>query len=235
MDELPTPTRRAVEVRRLGLVPYADGLALQQELVAARREGAVPDTLLLLEHPPTVTLGIRGKTSSLVIPEEGLVARGIAVHKVDRGGEATYHGHGQLVAYAIISLKGLGLTVRAFVHGLEETVIRTLRHYGIDGFRQPGKPGVWTGSVDKIASIGVRIRRGVTYHGFSLNVSLDVDPTEFTVLCGMPEARMVSLSALIERPISVESVNEIVAQSFGQVFGVELERGSLNTALTGLP
>jgi lipoyl(octanoyl) transferase len=218
-----------------GLTEYLQSLDIQRKIVARKLTEGGEDVLLLLEHPPTVTLGIRGKTSSLVIPEEELVARGIAVHKVDRGGEATYHGHGQLVAYAIISLKGLGLTARAFVHGLEETVLTTLQYYGIDGFRHPGKPGVWTGSCDKIASIGVRIRRGVTYHGFSLNVSLEQDPTEFTVLCGMPEARMVSLSELIEHPVSMDSVREIVAQSFGEVFGVTMERGSLNKALTGLP
>lgn len=218
-----------------GLTEYLRSLEIQRKIVAKRLSEGGRDVLLLLEHPPTVTLGIRGKSSSLVIPEQDLVARGIAVHKVDRGGEATYHGHGQLVAYAIVSLKGLGLTVRAFVYGLEETVLNTLRYYDIDAFRQPGKPGVWTGSRDKIASIGVRVRRGVTYHGFSLNISLDMDPTEFTVLCGMPEARMISLSELIHPPVPMESVKETVARSFGNVFGVSLELVSLNEVLSGLP
>ncbi len=218
-----------------GLTEYLQSLEIQHKIVANKLSQGGRDVLLLLEHPPTVTLGIRGKPSSLVICEEELAERGIAVHRVDRGGEATYHGPGQLVGYAIIHLKDLRLSVRGFVQGLEETVLTTLRHYGIDGFRQRDKAGIWIDSTHKIASIGVRIRRGVTYHGFSLNVSLDVDPTDFTVLCGMPEARMVSLRELIGFPVSVESVNEVVARSFEEVFGVTLECSPLDETLLRSP
>ncbi len=219
----------------LGPTEYLQSLETQHKIVAGKLSQGSKDVLLLLEHPPTVTLGIRGKLSSFVICEQELAERGIAVHRVDRGGEATYHGPGQLVGYPILHLKSLGLTARSFVQALEETILTTLRHYGIDGFRQRGTAGVWIDSTHKIASIGVRIRRGVTYHGFSLNVGLDVDPTDFTVLCGMPEARMVSLGELVSVPVSVASVKEIVARSFEEVFGVTLERCTLDEALLGLP
>ena len=178
-----------------------------------------------------MTVGVRGKTSDLLISLEEMSDRGVAVHHVDRGGEATFHGPGQVVCYPIVDLKALGLSARRYVQGLEETIIKTLADFDVRGFSQPKKVGVWTSRTDKIASIGVRIQRRVTYHGFSLNVDLNLDPCELIVSCGMPDARMVSLNQLVPRPVTVSSVRKAVASSFANVFGVNLEPGSLELVM----
>ena len=151
----------------------------------------------------------------------------MALYCVDRGGEATFHGPGQLVCYPIVDLKALGLSARKYVQGLEETIINTLADFNVKGFTQPKKVGVWTSATDKIVSIGVRIQRRVTSHGFSLNVDLQIDPCELIVSCGMPDARMVSLNKLVRHPVTLASVRNAVASSFAHSFGVSLEQGSL--------
>jgi len=207
----------------LDSIDYPRSLELQRSLVDMRLCRGTDDVLLLMEHPPTVTLGSRGSISDLLVPEETLVSARIAVHVSDRGGQATYHGPGQLVAYPIVGLKGLGLSVRAYVHALEETILRTLEHFGLTGFRKEGTIGIWTGSEEKIASIGVKIRRGIGYHGFSLNVDLKEDPTRFIICCGMSCTRMVSMNQLLAVPVSLHLVKKTVALSFAEVFRVPLE------------
>jgi lipoate-protein ligase B len=213
----------------LDLIEYAQCLEIQKRIVRRRILEGGPDVLLILEHPPTVTLGVRGKASDLLISPEEMSKRGVAVHHVDRGGEATFHGPGQIVCYPIVDLKALGLSARKYVQGLEETIINTLASFEVKAFSQPKKVGVWTSATDKIASIGVRIQRRITSHGFSLNVGLQMNPCELIVSCGMPDARMVSLNQLVPRPVTVDSVRQAVARSFAKVFGVNLEPGSLAT------
>lgn len=211
----------------LDLIEYSQCLDIQRRIVENKIHAGGPDVLLILEHPSTVTLGVRGKASDLLISPEALAERGVALHHVDRGGEATFHGPGQVVCYPILDLKALGLSARKYVQGLEETIINTLAGFGVRGFRQAKKVGVWTSPTEKIASIGVRIQRRVTYHGFSVNVDLQIDPCELIVSCGIPDARMVSLNQIVPRPVSVEAARKAVARSFAKAFGVTLEPGSL--------
>ncbi|MBI5569222.1 MAG: lipoyl(octanoyl) transferase LipB [Desulfomonile tiedjei] len=212
-------------------IAYPECLELQRSLARKRIAGRCPDILLLVAHPPTVTLGVRGRTSDLLVPEETLRSLGVALYRSDRGGEATYHGPGQLVCYPVVDLRGLGLSARAYVHALEETILKTLGEFGIDGFRQKGKPGVWIAELEKIASIGVRIDRRVAYHGFSLNVSLEHDPSRFVISCGMPQTRHVSMNALATVPVAMETVKPPLLQCFREVFGVTLEPCSADGAL----
>jgi lipoyl(octanoyl) transferase len=209
----------------LDLIEYARCLDIQKRIVRRKILEGGPDVLLILEHPPTVTLGVRGKASDLLISTKALAERGVALHRTDRGGEATFHGPGQMVCYPIVDLKALGLSARKYVQGLEETIINTLAGFDVKGFSQPKKVGVWTSPSDKIASIGVRIQRRITSHGFSLNVDLQMNPCELIVSCGMPDARMVSLNQLAPRPVTIESVRKAVARAFADVFGVNLEPG----------
>jgi lipoate-protein ligase B len=215
----------------LDLIEYAECLDIQKRLVRRKILEGGPDVLLILEHPPTVTLGVRGKASDLLISPEEMSERGVALHHVDRGGEATFHGPGQVVCYPIVDLKALGLSARRYVQGLEESIIKTLASFDVKGFSQPKKVGVWTSPADKIASIGVRIQRRITSHGYSLNVDLQMNPCELIVSCGMPDARMVSLNQIVPRPVTVEAVRKAVASSFANVFGVNLEPGSLELVM----
>ena len=213
-------------------IEYLRFLEIQRTIVDRKIAQRRPDVLMLLEHPPTITLGTRGKSSSLTMSEEDLAKFGVPVHSADRGGEATYHGPGQLVGYPLVDLKELKLSVRDYVFKLEETVLMALRRFGLEGFRQSGRPGVWTGASDKIASVGVRIRRRITSHGFSLNVDLKIDPTSFMVCCGTPGIRMVNLNDILFEPVPSAPVRRAVADSFAEVFGVTLERASLDQAMT---
>lgn len=219
----------------LPITDYLEALEIQRRIVDRQLAQAGPEVLILLEHPPTITLGTRGDLSHLLAPREQLIRSGIAVHSTDRGGEATYHGQGQLVAYPIINLRKRGLSAKNYVSCLEETVIKTLERFGVVGFRQPGKPGVWTGTQSKIASVGVRIRQRVTYHGFSLNVSIPMDPCQWVIPCGMPDVRMVSLSQHVNSPVSMEDVRNAVCDSFTEIFGTPLTAASLQHALGSLP
>jgi lipoate-protein ligase B len=211
----------------LDLIEYAQCLDIQKRIVRRKIHEGGPDVLLILEHPPTVTLGVRGNASDMLISPEEMAKRGVAVHHVDRGGEATFHGPGQVVCYPIVDLKALGLPARKYVQGLEETIIRTLAEFDVRGFSQPKKVGVWISPTDKIASIGVRLQRRITSHGFSLNVDLQMNPCELIVSCGMPDARMVSLNQLVPRPVTADAVRKSVSRSFADVFRVTLGPGSV--------
>jgi lipoate-protein ligase B len=162
----------------------------------------------------------------LISPEE-LADRGVTVHHVDRGGEATYHGPGQLVCYPIVDLRARGCSVRGYVSLLEETIIASLAVFGVTGFRRRGTAGIWTGVSDKIASIGVRIQKRVTSHGLSINVAMPLDPGELIISCGMTGIRIVNLNQLVEVPVSIQAVRQAVAKSFARVFNVTLVPCSL--------
>ncbi len=211
-----TPAR--LMVVRLPRTEYARSLEIQQELVHGKIRGSLDDVLLVLEHPSTVTLGVRGTLSDLRVSPEALAGRNIALHHVDRGGQATYHGPGQVVCYPIVDLRRMALSVREYVRNLEEVIIRTLGLFGVVGLRQPGRVGVWTGPREKIASIGVRIHRRITSHGFALNVSLDREVSRFIVSCGMPDIVQVNLSDLTPKPVVTADVAEVIPTVFAEVF-----------------
>ena len=206
---------RTLDVRHLGVVPYAEALALQRSLVDERRAGHIGDTLLLLEHPHVITLGVRGDggRSHLLASSETLAARGVEVHETGRGGDITYHGPGQLVGYPIIDLKPDRCDVHRYVRDLEGVLIRTASDYGIDAGRVEGLTGVWVGN-EKLAAIGVRIARWITSHGFALNVTSDLDFFKLIVPCGIADRGVTSLSRLVGRPIDIAEVATRTAEHF---------------------
>lgn len=207
----------------LPTLDYGRALELQKTVLAARLSQSCPDVLLILEHPHTITLGVRGNPSDILVSEQCLLNKGIAVYYSDRGGEATYHGPGQMVCYPIMDLRSLRMTVKDYVRRLEQTIIGGLARLGVHAFKEDRKTGVWTDTNRKIASIGIRIMRRVTYHGFSLNVDLELDPSEFMVSCGMPQARMVSICDVSSDDVSMESAKASLAESFEAEFQVRLE------------
>jgi lipoyl(octanoyl) transferase len=178
----------------LGQVGYGEALALQEQLHSARRDGRIPDVLLTLEHPPTYTRGRRSDDSELPMGEQWYRAQGIEVWQTDRGGRVTYHGPGQLVGYPIVSLHPLRDDVHRYVRTLEAALVAALANHGVAATTRDGLTGVWTPEPRKIASIGIHVSRGVTTHGFAVNVSNDLQPFEWIVPCGIEHCRVTSLS-----------------------------------------
>ena len=214
----------------LGRVDYGRALRLQERLVELRRARAVGDLLLLLEHPPVLTLGRNAGRGSVIASDAELAARGIALHVVKRGGDVTYHGPGQLVGYPILDLReqrmasGARMGVVDYVRRLEEVLIRVAGEYGVRCQRVPGLTGVWTspgGSVaeKKLAAIGVHVSRGVTSHGFALNVSTDLRDFGLIVPCGIADRAVTSLEEEAGAGLTVAGVRAAVARVFGRVFG----------------
>ncbi len=206
----------------LGQVPYLEAWELQRSLAGAVSQGAIPDTVILLEHPPVVTLGRRADQSAeLHVPEDAEVE----VVETDRGGKSTFHGPGQLVAYPILDLNRHGRDVKRYVRDLEEALIRTLAAHGVTGERIDGLTGVWlTRPPRKIASIGVRVSRWVTTHGYALNVDLDPAPfTEWITACGLEDAAFTTIAGELGRPVSVDEVRPAAAAAIAEVFGLALE------------
>ena len=204
-----------------GLTPYDEALELQRSLAAAVSQGAIPDTIILLEHPPVITAGRRTAEDELHVPD------GVEVDRVetDRGGKSTYHGPGQLVCYPILDLNRHGRDVKRYCSDLEEAVIRTLAAFGVEGIRIEGLTGVWlAGPQRKICSIGVHISRWVTTHGYALNIDLDPAPfTEWITACGLEEAEFTTLARELGRPVSVDDVRPKTAAALADVFDLELE------------
>ena len=214
-----SPVNKILEVRRLGLVPYEEGLALQRDLVEARRRDEIPDTLLLLQHPPVITLGVkvRSDRSHILATPEGLVARGVTVHESGRGGDVTFHGPGQLVGYPIFDLNPDRRDLHRYVRDIEESLIRALAGFEVRAGRVQGLTGVWVGE-EKVAAIGVRISRWITSHGFALNVDPDLGFFDFIVPCGIADRGVTSMARLLGRPVAVEEIEVPVAQAFAEVF-----------------
>jgi lipoyl(octanoyl) transferase len=210
---------RRLEVRRLGLVPYAEALALQARLVDDRRHGRVADVLLLLEHPPVITLGVKARrTREHVLASDAvLAARGVELVETGRGGDVTYHGPGQLVGYPILDLKPDRCDVHRYVRDLEEVLIRTAAAFGVAAERVPGLTGVWVGR-EKLAAIGVRISRWITSHGFAFNVTTDLDAFSLIVPCGIADRGVTSLERLLGRPVPMADVEAAVVRAFCEVF-----------------
>jgi lipoyl(octanoyl) transferase len=205
----------------LGLVEYDEAWELQRSLAAAVAQGAIPETVLFLEHPPTVTLGRRTDPDEVHVPEGAEVA----VVQTDRGGRSTYHGPGQLVCYPILDLKAHGKDVKRYCRELEEAIVQTLAAFGLDGTRIEGLTGVWLSSPPrKIASIGVHISRWVTTHGYALNVDLDPAPfTEWITACGLENAAFTSIARELSRPVAVDEVRPAAREAFAEVFDLVFE------------
>jgi len=208
-------------VMNLGLVPYGEAWELQRSLAGAVSQGAIPDTILLLEHPPTVTTGRRTEAGELHIPEDAEVE----IVETDRGGKSTFHGPGQLVCYPIFDLKRHGQDVKRYCRDLEEALIVTLAKLGVEGERIEGLTGVWlTRPPRKIASIGIHIAKWVTTHGYALNVDLDPAPfTQWITACGLEDAAFTTVARELGRPVSVDEARGPALEALAEVFGLELE------------
>jgi lipoyl(octanoyl) transferase len=209
-------------LEQLGLVDYASALELQREKVAQRKAGAIPDTLLLLEHPHVYTLGRNARPENMLAPAEWLASRGAQVFHTDRGGDVTYHGPGQLVGYPILDLTQHRRDISWYMRSLEEVFIRTAHDFGIEAGRSPGAAGVWVGN-DKLTAMGVHLSRWVTSHGIALNVNTDLRFFEWIVPCGLRGKGVTSLAKLLGRPVEMEDVTERVVEHFGTVFGLEVQ------------
>jgi lipoyl(octanoyl) transferase len=223
---------RTLTVYDLGLVEYQDGLALQKAFALARRGRAVRDVLLLLEHPPVLTLGRGADLANVLAAPEVLEKRGIRLQETDRGGEVTFHGPGQLVGYPIVDLSPERCDVHAYVHDVEETMISVCSEAGVRAGRIEGWTGVWVGEkgkdARKIGAIGVHISRWVTTHGFALNVSTDLSNFELIVPCGIREAGVTSLEHELGRAPSMLAVKEAAGRALAARLGARLQRGRLN-------
>jgi lipoic acid synthetase len=210
-----------LNVLNLDLIPYARALEFQRMLVALRRDARVEDTLLLLRHPPVITLGRRGNADNILAPREWLAEHRIEVHRVERGGDVTFHGPGQLVGYPILDLAHHRKDVGWYMHSLEEVLIRTLGEFGICGRRLPGQIGVWLDHRRKIVSLGVRIEGWTTYHGFALNVGQDLSHFALIVPCGLAGKEMTSMEATLGEKVEMGSVRESIVRNFSSVFGMD--------------
>ena len=212
---------RPCEIHRLHLVTYENGMKLQQKLVELRQRDEIADQLLLLEHPPVITLGRGGDTANLLAPPDVLAAKGVRFFETTRGGDITYHGPGQIVGYPILHLGEGNRDVRKYVTKLEEVLIRTVAEYGITAERLEGKRGIWVGS-NKIAAIGVRIARWVTSHGWALNVATNLDHFRLITPCGIHGMGVTSIERETGRPVPLAEVREILAAKFAEIFEREL-------------
>jgi lipoyl(octanoyl) transferase len=201
-------------------VGYSDALVLQQALVEDRKAGRIPDQLLLLEHPPVITLGVKNRhdRSHIVASDATLEKQGVSVFETGRGGDVTYHGPGQLVGYPIISLKPERCDVHRYVRDLEEVQIRTAAAFGVTSGRIPGLTGAWVEN-DKLAAIGVRISRWVTSHGFAFNVNTNLSHFSLIVPCGIHDRGVTSLERLLGHPVQLDRVEVAAIEAFREVFG----------------
>ena len=215
------PRTHSIHIQRLpGLQPYLPMWERQQELARRRAADEIDDLLLLLEHEHVYTNGWQGKREHLLADEATLKRIGAAYHEIERGGDITYHGPGQLVGYSIMSLREAGLGVREYVSRLERVVIGTLAEFGLAAETKPGIVGVWVDE-EKIGAIGVKVRRGISYHGFALNVDPDLSYFEHIVPCGLHETGVTSLATLLGRPLDLDEVVPVCIRAFTEVFNRE--------------
>lgn len=212
-----------MDVRRLGTVDYQAALDLQQTLVEQRKQGLIPDHLLLLEHPHVITLGVRSRNdrSHVLATPESLAAGGVELFETGRGGDVTYHGPGQLVGYPIIDLKPDRCDVHRYVRDLEDVLIQTVADFGITAGRIEGLTGIWAGQ-EKLAAIGVRISRWVTSHGFALNVNTDLSRFGLIVPCGITDKGVTSMQRLLGHAIPMAEVEDALIRRFSALFARSL-------------
>ena len=218
---MPPISIRPLRVQHLGVVGYEEALDLQRSLVEERKAGRIPDTLLLLQHPPVITLGVRGGRSNIVATPERLAALGIDVHESGRGGDVTYHGPGQIVGYPVVDLKPDRCDVHRYVRDIEEVMILACADWGVTAGRVAGLTGAWVGA-EKIAAIGVRISRWVTSHGFAFNVSPALDHFQLIVPCGISDRGVTSLERLTGQEVPLAKVQQAIVRHFCCVFALEL-------------
>ena len=214
---------RSLAVQRLGVVPYADALQLQRKLVDERKAGNGTDTLLLLQHPHVITLGVKLESarSHVVATPEVLAKRGVELTETGRGGDVTYHGPGQLVGYPILDLRPDRQDVHRYVRDLEEVMIRVCADFGIEARRVPGLTGTWvdtTRGPEKIGAIGVRLSRWITSHGFAFNVRTNLDHFRLIVPCGISDRGVTSLEKVTQRSISMREVEDTIVHRFANIF-----------------
>ena len=215
----------------MGRAEYGRALELQRELWRLRVEGRIPDTLVLLEHEPVITLGRSAKASNLLVSEAELARRGVALHRIERGGDVTFHGPGQLVGYPVFKLESGIAGVRWFVERVEAALVAALAGLGVKAGLRPGHIGVWCGE-RKIASIGIAVKHRVTFHGFALNVAVDLEFFRLMNPCGMPDVVMTSVSAEGGDGDDARARSAVVA-GFEKVFGLE-RQAKLPRILTSL-
>ena len=197
---------------------YDEAWALQRRLVDERLRSEIPDTLILLEHPPVITLGRSGTPEHLLGSEAELEKRGVAFVETDRGGDITFHGPGQIVGYAIVDIDARGRDLHRYLRDLETVVIRALAEFRIRAGRAQGLTGVWVGDA-KVAAIGIRVSRWVTHHGFALNVDTDLSYFDLIVPCGIADRRVTSMESLLGHPVDRERVEDALGRAFAEVFG----------------
>jgi len=211
-------------VYQLGLIEYSKAYQLQTELVRRRLDSDVPNTLLLLEHPPTITIGRFGKPENILASRTQLEEEGVSLVFTDRGGDVTYHGPGQIIGYPVIDLHKSRITIRRYIYKLEEVIINTLRELSLTAYRDATHRGVWIKN-EEIAAIGLRISRGITMHGFALNVNPDM--THFSLInpCGFTDRKAASIASILSRKITMEEVTERLIAQFSNVFDAEVIPG----------
>jgi lipoyl(octanoyl) transferase len=219
--------KRKLLIKKLGRVEYAAALRIQKETELAVKQGQQPDTLLLLEHPHTLTVGRRGESGGILMSQELLAARGVTVFETNRGGKITYHGLGQVVGYPIINLSPDREDVHRYVRDLEEVLIRTMRDYQIEAFRLTGFTGVHT-SRGKVAAIGVHIARWITTHGFALNVNTDL--SFFNLIIACDGEQVTSMEDLLGHEVDMNEVEDRLAIRFAEVFEMDLDRQDAEVA-----
>jgi lipoate-protein ligase B len=214
---------------------YQDALELQRALVNAKITGALSrDVVLLLEHPHVFTVGRRGSRENLLAAEDFLESRKIRVMHVERGGDITYHGPGQLVVYPIIDLKGIRWRVTDFVQASEDVMIRAVAEWGIAAGRNSMNRGVWVGNA-KIGNVGIAVRKGISFHGFALNVNVSTEPFGWINPCGLKEIQVASMEQVLAGEIPIDQVRQVVVRHIQEVFGVELQKVSLEDIHCLLP
>jgi lipoyl(octanoyl) transferase len=223
-----------LNVLRLGRMDYREALELQEKLLALRQQDGVGDTLLLVEHPPVLTLGRRGKYENILVPREELEANGVSIYEVSRGGDVTYHGPGQLVGYPIMDLAGHGKDIKAFVLNVEEVFIRLLaEQYGITAGRdEKTYTGVWVGN-EIITAIGIAVKHWVTMHGFAFNINTDLSHFKWINPCGITDKGVTSLKEELGHAADFEQLNKLVIKYFCEVFDAEYEIADIKSILKG--
>jgi lipoate-protein ligase B len=232
--EAQNPQLRTWLCAELPAIQYREALALQRSLVAARKERVVDsEVVLLLEHPPVFTLGRRGGEENLMVSGAFLEESEIPVIQVERGGDITFHGPGQLVVYPILDLKEVGLSVVDYVTGLEEIMIRTAGDWGITAERNPINRGIWVGN-NKLGSVGIAIRRGVSFHGFAFNVNLSLKHFNWINPCGLQSVGVTSMERELSRSVPMNEIYEAVKNHIEAVFEVELLKVTLSELQTFL-
>jgi len=222
-----------IQVAKLGRVEYGKALALQEKLLSMRQEDKIGDILLLVEHPPVITVGIRGEHSNILLPVEELKSSGVELFDVHRGGDVTYHGPGQIVGYPIMNLSGYGKDIKDYVSKIEDIFINLLKNdYGITAHQGEKKyTGVWVGD-NKITAIGIQVKRWVTMHGFAFNVNTDLNHFTWINPCGITDKSVTSLQKLLGHEEDYDKLVDRVIYYFSEVFGVDMQDVSSDTELS---